>query len=251
MTGVQTCALPIFYKHTSLQQTFGIITLAIVAGRPRVLSLLEVIEHFVDFRREVVRRRIEFELRKAEARARGKLLGRGMATCIESTAGSSVDEVELRFAPDGKLTVYCNTKSTGQGHETAFAQVASDALGVPLENIHVIEGDPNVKVQGGGSGGSRSMQFGGSVVLIGSREVIKKGTALAAKEMEAAEADIDFDHGRFRIKGTDRGVALQALVQKFAASLRQFAQIDASFLYFRQGAQSKQLPLHEIGRAHV
>jgi DNA gyrase subunit A len=57
------------YKHTSLQQSFGIITLAIVAGRPRVLSLLEVIENFVEFRREVVRRRIEFELRKAEARA--------------------------------------------------------------------------------------------------------------------------------------------------------------------------------------
>ena len=57
------------YKHTSMQQTFGIITLAIVAGRPRVLSLLEVVEHFVEFRREVVRRRIEFELRKAEARA--------------------------------------------------------------------------------------------------------------------------------------------------------------------------------------
>ena len=57
------------YKHTSLQQTFGIITLAIVAGRPKVLSLLEVIEHFVEFRRDVVRRRIEFELRKAEARA--------------------------------------------------------------------------------------------------------------------------------------------------------------------------------------
>ena len=57
------------YKHTQLQQTFGIITLAIVAGRPRVLTLLEVIEHFIEFRREVVRRRIEFELRKAEARA--------------------------------------------------------------------------------------------------------------------------------------------------------------------------------------
>ncbi len=57
------------YKHTQLQQSFGIITLAIVSGRPKVLSLLDVIEHFIDFRREVVRRRIEFELRKAEARA--------------------------------------------------------------------------------------------------------------------------------------------------------------------------------------
>ncbi len=161
-----------------------------------------------------------WEARKADARGRGKLLGRGMAACIESTAGSSVDEVELRFNPEGKLiTIYCNTKSTGQGHETAFAQVAAEALGVALENIHVIEGDPKVKGLGGGSGGSRSMQFGGSAVLLGSREVIKKGIALAARELEAAEDDIGFDHGKFHIKGTDRGVSLQALVKKNAAAL--------------------------------
>jgi len=160
-----------------------------------------------------------WEARKVEAKKRGKLLGRGMATCIESTAGSSVDEVELRFNADGKVMIYCNTKSTGQGHETAFAQVAAEALGLELESIHVVEGDPNVKVLGGGSGGSRSMQFGGSAVLIGSREVIKKGTELAAKDLEAAEADIEFDHGRFRIKGTDRGTTLEALVKKHPGAL--------------------------------
>src|SRR5690606_40854159 len=70
VTGVQTCALPIYlYKQTRLQMNFGITLLAIVGGRPRVLSLLEVIEHFIEFRRDVVRRRTEFELRKAEARA--------------------------------------------------------------------------------------------------------------------------------------------------------------------------------------
>ncbi len=160
-----------------------------------------------------------WEARRAEATKRGKLLGRGMAACIESTAGSSVDEVELRFNSDGKVMIYCNTKSTGQGHETAFAQVAAEALGLPLESFHVVEGDPNVKVQGGGSGGSRSMQFGGSVVLIGSRDVVKRATALAAKELEAAEADIEFDHGKFRIKGTDRSVVLQALIQKNPGAL--------------------------------
>ena len=160
-----------------------------------------------------------WEARKAEAKKRGKLLGRGMAACIESTAGSSVDEVELRFNPEGKVSIYCNTKSTGQGHETAFAQVAAEALGLPLENMRVIEGDPNVRVQGGGSGGSRSMQFGGSAVLIGSREVIKKAATLAAKELEAAESDIEFEHGKFKIKGTDRSVALQALIQKNPGAL--------------------------------
>jgi aerobic carbon-monoxide dehydrogenase large subunit len=160
-----------------------------------------------------------WEARKADAKKRGKLLGRGMASCIESTAGSSVDEVELRFNAEGKVTIYCNTKSTGQGHETAFAQVASEALGLPLEGMHVIEGDPNVKGLGGGSGGSRSMQFGGSAVLIGSREVISKATALAAKDLEAAEADMEFDHGKFRIKGTDRSVTLLALIKKNPGAL--------------------------------
>lgn len=160
-----------------------------------------------------------WEARQADARKRGKLLGRGMATCIESTAGSSVDEAELRFNADGRLTIYCNTKSTGQGHETAFAQVAAEALGLSLAGVHVIEGDPIVKGLGGGSGGSRSMQFGGSAVLLGSREVIKKGLAIAARDLEAAQADIEFDHGRFHIKGTDRGVTLQALVKKHPGAL--------------------------------
>ncbi len=160
-----------------------------------------------------------WDARVAEARKRGRLLGRGMACCIESTAGAALDEAELRFGPDATLTIYVNTKSTGQGHETAFAQVASAALGLPLQSVRVIEGDPNVKVAGGGSGGSRSMQFGGSAVLLGAREVIRKGLPLAARELEAAEADIEFHHGAYRIKGTDRAIPVQALARKHAAEL--------------------------------
>ena len=152
-----------------------------------------------------------WEARKAEAKARGKLLGRGMGCCIESTAGSSVDEFEMQFDVAGKVAIYCNTKSTGQGHETAFAQVAADRLGLPLDSIRIVEGDPNVKVLGAGSGGSRSMQFGGSAIVLAAREVVRKGTDLAAKQLEAAVEDIEFEHGRFCIKGTDRAVTLQAL----------------------------------------
>jgi carbon-monoxide dehydrogenase large subunit len=160
-----------------------------------------------------------WEARKAEAKKRGKLLGRGLASCIESTAGASVDEFEMQFDNAARLKIYCNTKSTGQGHETAFAQVAAEQLGLPLESIQIVEGDPNVKGLGGGSGGSRSMQFGGSAIVLASREVVKKGTALAAKELEAAAADIEFNHGVFKIKGTDRSVALQSLIKKHALEL--------------------------------
>jgi len=150
-----------------------------------------------------------WEARKAEARERGRLLGRGMATAIESTAGGALDEAELRFDAEGNLAIYVHTKSTGQGHETAFAQVAAAALGLPLESIRVIEGDPSVKLAGHGSGGSRSMQFGGSAVLLGAREVIKKGLPFAAKELEAAAADIECHDGAYCIEGTDRRLSMQ------------------------------------------
>ena len=125
----------------------------------------------------------------------------------------------MRFDREGNLTIYLNTKSTGQGHETAFAQVAAAALGLSLDSMRVIEGDPSVKLAGHGSGGSRSMQFGGSAVLLGAREVIRKGLPFAANELEAATADIEFHHGAYRIQGTDRSVSMQSMVKKQSGEL--------------------------------
>ena len=159
-----------------------------------------------------------FEARRAEARKRGKLLGRGMACCIESTAGMGGDEVELEFDPGGRLVLYTMTHSSGQGHATAFAQIVADALGMPIESVELREGDPSKRLWGGNTGGSRSTHGAGSTLFLGAQEVISKGLALAARELEAAEADLEFRDGAYRIKGTDRAVTLQALVNKHAST---------------------------------
>jgi carbon-monoxide dehydrogenase large subunit len=160
-----------------------------------------------------------FDKRRAGARARGRLLGRGMASCIESTgAGGAPDEVELRFGKDGSVNLYTVSHSSGQGHETAFAQIVAGVLGMPLETVKLVEGDPAVRLLGNGTGGSRSTHGAGSVLKLGSDEVVKKGMALASEDLEAAEADLEFRDGAYRVKGTDKSVSLVSLVKKHAPS---------------------------------
>jgi carbon-monoxide dehydrogenase large subunit len=160
--------------------------------------------------------RAALEQRRSEARSRGKLLGRGMASCIESTgAGAAAgDQGVIRFEDDGVIGVYAVSHSSGQGHETAFAQIIAGVLGVPLEIIRVREGDPRLRLVGNGSGGSRTTVGAGSVMLTAAREVVKKGLPLAAEKLEAAEADIEFADGVYRVKGTDRTVPLLELAHQ-------------------------------------
>lgn len=162
-----------------------------------------------------------FERRREEARSRGRLLGRGLASCIESTgAGGNPDQVELRWttssAGEPRITLHAVSHSSGQGHETAFAQIVAAELGVPLESIELKEGDPSVRLIGNGTGGSRSTHGAGSVMKLAALEVVKKGLAFAADELEAAVADVEFSEGAYRVKGTDKRIALIALAKKLA-----------------------------------
>ncbi len=162
--------------------------------------------------------RARFEARRAEALKRGKLLGRGMASCIESTgAGNPTgDQGVLRFDAEGNITLHAVSHSSGQGHETTFAQIVASVLHVPLQSIRVREGDPTVRLVGNGTGGSRTTTGAGSVMLTAAREVVVKGLAFAATELEAAEQDVEFVKGSYRIKGTDRAISLPALARKLA-----------------------------------
>ena len=156
-----------------------------------------------------------FEQRRAESAKRGKLRGRALSTYIESTAAGGIpDEAQLRFEADGTLSLFASSHSHGQGHETSFAQVVSRVLGLPMKTIKLRTGEAGMRVGGGGTGGSRSMVSFGSSFFLGAQEVVKKGKELAAKELEAAPADITFDHGEFSIAGTDRRISLQNLIQK-------------------------------------
>ncbi|HSA88702.1 MAG TPA: xanthine dehydrogenase family protein molybdopterin-binding subunit [Burkholderiales bacterium] len=151
-----------------------------------------------------------FEQRRKEAAARGKLRGRGMSTYIEATGAGFApqDQVEMRWSADGGVTLYAPTHNHGQGHETVYAQIVARELGIPMEKIGLRTAGADFTITGNATGGSRSLAAVGSVLMLAAREMVKKGMALAAEKLEAAAADIEFAQGRYRIKGTDRSVAI-------------------------------------------
>ena len=161
-----------------------------------------------------------FAQRRAEAAKRGKLRGIGIATYIEACgiAPSAVagalgaraglyETAEVRVHPTGSITVFTGTHSHGQGHETTFAQLVSDRLGVPIEMVDVVHGDTDKIPFGMGTYGSRSLPVGGSALVKAMDKVVNKGKKIAAHLLEAAEADIEFKDGKFTVAGTDKTVA--------------------------------------------
>jgi len=156
-----------------------------------------------------------FPARRAAAKQRGRLAGRGIACYVEVTGSANLTEaVEVTVTGEGKVIVVSGTQSMGQGLWTAYAQIAAERLGVPIESISVIQGDTAIVKSGGGSGGSRSLQVGGAAVLAGEHAALEAGRKLAAQALEAAEGDIEFRAGRFVIAGTDRGIGLFELAAK-------------------------------------
>jgi carbon-monoxide dehydrogenase large subunit len=162
-----------------------------------------------------------FASRKAESQKRGRLRGRGMSTYIEATGAGFApqDQIEMRWNDDGGLTLYAPTHNHGQGHETTFAQLISGVLGIPMQTIRLRTAGADFYLLGNATGGSRSLAAFGSVVLLGSQELVKKGLAVAAEALEAAQADIEFVEGQYRIKGTDRRISIVDLAKKNPGAL--------------------------------
>lgn len=150
-----------------------------------------------------------FESRRTAADVGGRLRGLGLAYAIEQSAGGGDEGGEIRFDRQGNATILMGTHSHGQGHETVFKQLASDRLGLPFEAIRFVQGDTDVVAFGHGTGGSRVSGLGGSALLGAAEKVIEKGRRIAAHAMEAADDDVEFEAGRFRIAGTDRGLDLK------------------------------------------
>ena len=149
-----------------------------------------------------------FAARRAATEARGLWRGRGLGLYIEVCA-TVADRMEIRFDPTGDATVVAGTFSYGQGHETMYAQMLHDWLGLPLERIRVIQGDTDQVSYGRGSFGSRTATVGGSALRAAADRIIEQGKRVAAHLLEADEADIAFERGRFVVAGTDRSVSLQ------------------------------------------
>jgi carbon-monoxide dehydrogenase large subunit len=162
-----------------------------------------------------------FSERKKQSAARGKLRGRGMSTYIEATGAGFApqDQVEMRWSAEGGVTLYAPTHNHGQGHETVFAQIVARELGIPMEKIGLRTAGADFYITGNATGGSRSLAAVGSVLMLAAREMVKKGMALAAEKLEAAAADIEFVEGRYRIKGTDRSISIQALAAQQPGTL--------------------------------
>ena len=148
-----------------------------------------------------------FEARRKESEKRGKLRGRGLSCYIESATVFN-DRMEIRFDPSGAVTILAGTFSHGQGHETAYAQLASAFLGVDFESVKLIQGDTDAVSIGRGTYGSRSITVGGAALKIAADKIIERGTKIAAHLLEAAEADIEFTNGDFTVKGTDKKIGI-------------------------------------------
>jgi aerobic carbon-monoxide dehydrogenase large subunit len=150
----------------------------------------------------------DFERRRAESHARGKLRGLGLSNTIERAAAGGFEAAELRFDRGGTVTVLAGSITQGMGHETIYKQLVCDRLGLRPEQVHYVQGDTEKVAIGEGSGGSRTATLGGSAVYLATEKIVSKAKTIAAHLLEAAEADIDFNEGVFAIAGTDRAVSL-------------------------------------------
>src|SRR5271157_2761309 len=155
-----------------------------------------------------------FPARRAASEARLCLRGLGFAYHIKGTGGSPHENVDIRFEPDGSVSLITGTQTIGQGHETTFPQILADRLGVPNEIIRLRQGDTDLIPTGGGHGSSRATYMGGTAIWRASETIVAKGKRIAAEALEGAEADIDFAHGHFSVVGTNRSIALLDLAAR-------------------------------------
>ena len=159
-----------------------------------------------------------FERRVKDAQARGKIRGFGFASYIECTAWGEGEEGSVGLERNGDFTVLIGTQSTGQGHETAYAQIVAQYLDVPIERIKVVQGDTDRIPTGNGTGGSRSIPIGAVMVSRASETLASSLKDLAADKLEAAVADLEIADGKVRIAGTDRAISYAEIAALPAAT---------------------------------
>lgn len=157
-----------------------------------------------------------FENRRAASAREGLLRGRGMSTYIEACSGGSAEGATVRLEPSGDATIVIGTQSNGQGHETAYAQLASESLQLPLERIRVVQGDTDAMRSGGGTGGSRSIPVGGVSVRGAARRLADQLKTLASDALETGVGDLELVDGSIKVVGTDRSISFTDLAQRGA-----------------------------------
>ncbi len=149
-----------------------------------------------------------FPARRAAARARGKLRGIGVANYVDTATGAPREKTEMVVKPEGIVEVVIGTVSQGQGHETSFAQLVTEFLGVPLDSVRLVTGDTARVSVGGGAHSGRALRLGSIVMLNASKAIIEKGLQIASHILEADVADLEFVAGNFTVQGTDKAIGI-------------------------------------------
>ncbi|MCR9071206.1 MAG: xanthine dehydrogenase family protein molybdopterin-binding subunit [Alphaproteobacteria bacterium] len=151
------------------------------------------------------------DARKAASAKTGKLRGIGISTYVEACGGGGPEWSDIRIEPDGTIVVPIGTRSTGQGHETAYTQLVSETFGVDNDKVRIVQGDTAAIENGAGTDGSRSLPAGGSALHMAIQSVSAKARMLAGYLLEAADADLELADGKFTVVGTDRSITLGEL----------------------------------------
>jgi carbon-monoxide dehydrogenase large subunit len=189
-----------------------------------------------------------FDKRARASAKNGLIRGRGLSCFVECVGAYPFEGADIRFEPDGTVTVVTATQSSGQGHETSFAQLVADRLGLPFDKVRIKENDSSDLPKGLASVGSRSMIMAGSAIAIAGDAVIEKGRSLASHVLEVSKADLEFRDGSFCVRGTDISIGLLDLAMR-VRSLRDLppdlpATLDSTGEYTAPG-------LHHPNGSHV
>jgi carbon-monoxide dehydrogenase large subunit len=155
----------------------------------------------------------EFDVRRQSSREEGKLRGLGYACFLETARGQPNEVAEVRFREDGGIDLMVGTHSNGQGHETTYAQIAADTLGLPLDRFRFRQGDTDDLDSGGGHGGARSMHQGGTALLLAAEGLIENARRLAARLLQAGVDAVRYEAGMLRVAATGQEVSLDEVVR--------------------------------------
>jgi aerobic carbon-monoxide dehydrogenase large subunit len=149
-----------------------------------------------------------FKERRAQAKKRGRCRGIGVGNYVDISTGVPREKAEILVRADGVVELVIGVVSQGQGHETSFAQLVTEWLGVPIEAVRVIAGDTDRVTVGGGAHSGRGMRLGSIVIKKSSDGIVEKAMRIAEHVLETAAADIEFANGRFAVKGTNHAIGL-------------------------------------------
>ena len=178
-----------------------------------------------------------FPARRAESKKRGKLRGIGIASFVEQAGGRPTEEMRVSLEEDGTATVYAGTFSHGQGHETVYAQMVEDFLGIPFDQVKLVQGDSDTTPEGGvGTFGSRSSMMGGVAIRRSCNQIIVKGKRIAAHLLQADESQVRFEEGVFRVNVSS--VSIQEVARAAADPSKlpegMKAGLDENYLFERE-----------------